>query len=57
QAAGVDWQLTVYGGALHAFHHPPVGPKQRLVPGVGYHARHAERAWRDVVTLLAENLG
>lgn len=24
QAAGVDWRLTVYGGALHAFHHPPV---------------------------------
>ncbi len=24
RAAGVDWRLTVYGGALHAFHHPPV---------------------------------
>jgi dienelactone hydrolase len=24
QAAGVDWRLVVYGGALHAFHHPPV---------------------------------
>lgn len=57
QAAGVDWRLTVYGGALHAFHHPPVGPEQRLVPGVGHHPLHAERAWRDVVALLAENLG
>ncbi|MGW2425750.1 dienelactone hydrolase family protein [Streptomyces sp. NPDC001709] len=54
QAAGVDWRLTVYGGALHAFHHPPVD--HTVVPGVGYHPRHAQRAWRDVVDLLAECL-
>lgn len=54
QAAGVDWRIVVYGGALHAFHHPPVD--QRVVPGVGYHPRHAQRAWRDVVGLLAECL-
>ncbi|MFD7960946.1 dienelactone hydrolase family protein [Streptomyces zaomyceticus] len=52
QAAGVDWRLVVYGGALHAFHHPPVD--QTTVPGVGHHPRHAQRAWRDVVELLAE---
>ncbi|MFF6773345.1 dienelactone hydrolase family protein [Streptomyces sp. NPDC012637] len=52
EAAGVDWRLVVYGGALHAFHHPPVD--QAVVPGVGYHPRHARRAWRDVVDLLAE---
>ncbi|MET9955896.1 dienelactone hydrolase family protein [Streptomyces sp. NPDC006339] len=52
QAAGVDWRLVVYGGALHAFHHPPVD--QEVRPGVGYHARHAERAWRDVLDLLDE---
>lgn len=54
QDAGVDWRLVVYGGALHAFHHPPVD--HPVVPGVGYHARHAQRAWRDVVGLLAECL-
>ncbi|MFJ7326066.1 dienelactone hydrolase family protein [Streptomyces cyaneofuscatus] len=54
QAAGVDWRLTVYGGALHAFHHPPVD--HPTVPGVGYHPTHAQRAWRDVVDLLAECL-
>ncbi|WP_329203751.1 dienelactone hydrolase family protein [Streptomyces sp. NBC_01435] len=54
QAAGVDWRLTVYGGALHAFHHPSVDHTVR--PGVGYHPRHAQRAWRDVVALLAECL-
>ena len=54
EAAGVDWRLVVYGGALHAFHHPPVG--HRVVPGVGHHPAHARRAWRDVVALLAECL-
>lgn len=54
QAAGVDRRLAVHGGALHAFHHPPVD--HPVVPGVGYHPRHAQRAWRDVVDLLAECL-
>ncbi|MFJ9776744.1 dienelactone hydrolase family protein [Kitasatospora sp. NPDC101157] len=54
QAAGVDWRLTIYGGARHAFHHPPVD--QAVVPGVAHHPRHAERAWRDVLALLAECL-
>ncbi|GAA1394096.1 dienelactone hydrolase family protein [Kitasatospora putterlickiae] len=54
QAAGVDWRLVVYGGAQHAFHHPPVD--HAVVPGVAHHPRHAERAWRDVVGLLAECL-
>ncbi|MFV0126366.1 dienelactone hydrolase family protein [Streptomyces sp. HMX112] len=54
QAAGVDWRLVVYGGALHAFHHPAVD--QTVLPGVGHHPRHAERAWHDVVALLAECL-
>ncbi|MET8697387.1 dienelactone hydrolase family protein [Kitasatospora sp. NPDC004723] len=54
QAAGVDWRLVVYGGALHAFHHPPVD--HTVLPGVGHHPRHAERAWRDILDLLAECL-
>jgi dienelactone hydrolase len=54
QAAGVDWRLVVYGGALHAFHHPPV--EHTTVPGVGHHPRHAQRAWHDVLALLSECL-
>ncbi|MEU3530823.1 MULTISPECIES: dienelactone hydrolase family protein [Streptomyces] len=54
RAAGVDWRLVVYGGALHAFHHPSVDHIVR--PGVGYHPQHARRAWRDIVALLAECL-
>ena len=54
QDAGVDWRYVVYGGALHAFHHPTVD--HATPPGVGYHPRHAQRAWRDIVDLLAECL-
>ncbi|MFF7813496.1 dienelactone hydrolase family protein [Streptomyces sp. NPDC007945] len=52
--AGVDWRLVVYGGALHAFHHPPVD--HAAPPGVGHHPRHAQRAWQDIVGLLTECL-
>lgn len=54
QDAGVDWRMVVYGGALHAFHHPPVN--QTVRPGVGHHPQHARRAWRDILDLLAECL-
>lgn len=54
QAAGIDWRLVVYGGAQHAFHHPPVD--QTVLPGVAHHPQHARRPWRDVVGLLAEYL-
>ncbi|MBQ0985546.1 dienelactone hydrolase family protein [Streptomyces sp. F63] len=54
QDAGVDWRLVLYGGAVHAFHHPPVD--HPVVPGVAHHPRHAQRAWRDVVDLLTECL-
>ena len=56
QAGGVDWRMVIYGGALHAFHYPIIRTDQILLPGVGYHPRHAQRAWRDVVDLLAECL-
>jgi dienelactone hydrolase len=56
QAAGVDWRLVIYGGALHAFHHPTPRGNQTAFPGVGFHPRHAERAWHDIVELLAECL-
>ncbi|MEV7599057.1 dienelactone hydrolase family protein [Kitasatospora sp. NPDC089797] len=54
QAAGVDWRITVYGGAEHAFHHPSV--PQAVLPGVRHHPVHARRAWRDVLALLDECL-
>ncbi|MYQ57402.1 MULTISPECIES: dienelactone hydrolase family protein [unclassified Streptomyces] len=54
QAAGVDWRLTVYGSAHHAFTHPPA--PHPTVPAVAFHPVHAPRAWRDLVDLLGECL-
>ena len=65
QAADLDWQLIIYGGAKHAFHHPPInadgslftaGAHQQpvVVPGVGYHHLHAQRSWRAILDLLDE---
>ncbi|GGP90503.1 hypothetical protein GCM10010278_81030 [Streptomyces melanogenes] len=39
---------------LHALRQSPVD--RPVVPGVGYHPRHAQRSWRDVVELLSECL-
>jgi dienelactone hydrolase len=33
--AGADWQVNVYGGAMHGFTHDADGPSP---PGVAYHA-------------------
>lgn len=61
QDAGVDWRATVYGGARHAFWHPPVQPDGTPtdIDEAG-HARHhpinARRLWVDVLGLLAEHL-
>lgn len=66
QAAGVDWQLIVYGGAAHAFHLPPLNvdgslstadAHERPVPGIRYHHRHAQRSWRAILDLLDEAFG
>lgn len=66
QAAGVDWRLNIYGGAYHAFHHPPINPDGSLsteahhhgnvLPAVRYHHAHAQRAWRAILDLLDETL-
>lgn len=58
QEAGVEWSVTVYGGAQHAFWADPMSSGEPLatVPGVGHHAAHARRAWRAVLNLLDEAL-
>jgi dienelactone hydrolase len=64
QEAGVDWSVTVYGDAKHAFWACPrksdgslaEGPSHTMatVPGVGYHPKHTVRAWRAVLELFGE---
>jgi dienelactone hydrolase len=67
QHAGADWRAHIYGGAKHAFWAQPRNPDGSptggtthpgaTVPGVGYHAAHAVRAWRAVLDLFDETIG
>ena len=50
--AGADWQLIVYGGAVHGFtHKDAVGG---ATPGVAYDARTDERSFSAAKGFLAE---
>ncbi|WP_082629132.1 dienelactone hydrolase family protein [Pseudomonas sp. TTU2014-080ASC] len=50
KAARVDWQLVVYGGAVHSFTSPMAN-----VPGVGeYHPAAAQRAYKAMDDLFEE---
>ncbi|MGO3878230.1 MAG: dienelactone hydrolase family protein [Agrococcus casei] len=63
QQAGLDWRANIYGGAQHAFWaqpkqalEPEDAPAERTVPGVGYHATQAPRAWQAVVDLVTNSI-
>jgi len=45
----VDWQLCVYGGALHAFTNPAAN-----VEGMAYHAAADRRSWQVMLALFDE---
>lgn len=55
QDADVDWRVNVYGGAKHAFWHPPVHEHETL-GHAAHHPRSARRVWVDILTLLDEHL-
>jgi dienelactone hydrolase len=48
--AGADWQLNIYGGALHGFTHE-AGPQ---MPGVAYDARADARSARAIRDFLRD---
>jgi dienelactone hydrolase len=52
--AGADWQLIVYGGAMHGFTHDQGGP---AAPGVAYHAATDLRSSVAIRTFLEEIFG
>jgi dienelactone hydrolase len=52
-AAGTDFQLNVYGGAMHGFTHD-VGPQ---APGVAYHALSDKRSFLAIKAFLGEIFG
>jgi len=60
--ARIDWRMNVYGGAKHAFWARPANADggiihtEPTVPGVGYHPKHAARAWQAVLDLFGETI-
>jgi dienelactone hydrolase len=54
RAAGVDWQLIIYGGAVHAFTNPSVGHDNSK--GVAYNAAADRRSWEAMKAFFGEIL-
>jgi len=52
--AGADWQLIMYGGAVHGFTHEHAVPG--AIPGVAYDALADQRSFLAARTFLAEVL-
>ena len=55
RAAGVDYHIVLYGGAVHAFTNPDSGndPKR----GVAYNENADKRSWEEMKAFFAELLG
>jgi dienelactone hydrolase len=48
--ANTDWQLIIYGNAMHGFTHED----KWNVPGIAYHAASDARSWRAIEAFLTE---
>jgi dienelactone hydrolase len=55
RAAGVDWRLNLYGGAVHSFTNELAD--QMGMPAIKYHKATDERSWRAMLDLFDEVLG
>ena len=54
-AAGVDWQLHLYGGVPHAFTDP--NASEHGLAGVAYDRRADDRSWQAMLDLFTETVG
>ena len=54
RAGGVDWQLHVYGGAVHSFTNPRAAGVD--IPGIAYHEPTDRRSWQAMLDLFDEVL-
>ncbi len=54
QAAEVDWQAFVYGGAKHSFTNPNAGDMGH--PGIAYDEKADKRSWKAMIDLFDEAL-
>jgi len=51
----VDWQMNIYGGAVHSFTNPDAD--KHGIPGIAYNQRADERSWQAMKTVFQEVLG
>ena len=54
--AGVDWQMTLYGGVVHSFTNPHADRMGRP-EFARYDAKADARSWKQMVDLFAEVFG
>ena len=52
RAGGVDWQLVVYGGAVHSFTNQRASMVD--IPGIAYHEPTDRRSWGAMLDLFGE---
>jgi dienelactone hydrolase len=55
RAGGVDWELNVYGGAVHSFTNKLASPD--AFPGIAYDEATDRRSWQAMVDLFTEVFG
>jgi dienelactone hydrolase len=53
--AGVDWQINIYGGAVHAFSNPAAGSD--AARGAAYNQQADRRSWEAMKLFFAETIG
>jgi len=53
--AGVDWEMDMYGGAVHSF--TVKGAEDRGIPGLAYNAEADARSWARMQAFFAEIFG
>jgi len=54
RAAGADWRICLFGGAVHSFSNPDADVAG--LPGLAYHAPSERRGWRTFLAFLEESL-
>jgi dienelactone hydrolase len=52
RSGGVDWQMILYGGAVHSFTNPASGNDPSK--GVAYNERADRRSWAAMKSFFAE---
>jgi dienelactone hydrolase len=55
RSAGVDWQMIVYGGAVHGFTNPANGSNPST--GVAYDEKADRRSWEAMRSFFTEIFG